>query len=591
MIPLPDIDLLERYLANDLSEEEDAQFQERLKNEPTLAEQLVWLAHEEAQIVEWALAQREVRRLHTERALLEETLPKPTSWKPMPRIASLAAAVLLCLLTGTLVIILPNRTTVAPSTKQARIKESIGEVAVISPNGTKQKARAGQALQPGQRLATGEGNSFAVLELSDSTKLELGAETVLELPKNQSIFESDSPQLISLLQGFVRASVKHKSGQSPLLLDTPHARIEAQESVCSSWSDSAGTRVELENGQAEFIRHIDGQSVTIHQGNFVTASPQSQRLIPQPLPKPVTEASLTLDHLEGPLLTVAFSPDGREVATGGWLGSIRIWDAETGQLLRQWQAHGPKGPKIFAIAYSEDGQKLVSCGHDKMVKVWNPHRGELIHALPKFRSEITSIAVSSTGIIGLVSVHEQKKPHVQLWDLDTGEHLHSFRGKKQRFSALAFSPDGRQLSAGDRDGHLFIWDIDRKKKIRSMRPHRKMIHSLTYSPSGDQLVSGGSDRTLRIWSTDNYKKSEKLEGHFRTIRSIDFSPDGMFLAVATDCYVKLWTLEKSQELATLRGDAYQVTQVCFSDDGSLLVTSGWKRQAKIWDLEQIFGEW
>ncbi len=572
MIPLDDRYLLERYLQNRLAPDEELRVRDRLCSDPQFAEHLMLLANEEALLREWAQTNRELSKI-------EATLsfPKP---KRRRKVAAFAALAAMLLIAYGLTFWRSSTPKSIPSV--AHIRESIGEVAVISTNGARQPAKAGRPLKPGERIETGEEGSFAVLQLPGATQLEVGAETLLEVP-------STNDKAISVLHGFVRARVANPAAQS-IVLSTPHANILARQTVCSSWSDSQGTRVELEEGEAELTQRTDGQTVHLAKGSYVTTSLVPQRLIPRPLPKPVKTPAHILPMPEGPVPALAFSPDGTRVATVGWKAMIKIWDRESGELLHSWRATLGKRKKIHSLAFSPDGSALVTCGQDRFIRFWNPVNGQLIREIEHDRSEYSQLAFSPDGKhLALLGGWEKKKPIVQICD-PQGDKVKRFVGADRRFIAVAFSPDGSRLVAGDQRGMIFAWDFQTGEQISAFRAHSQTIQALAFSPDGKWLVSGGRDREVKLWSR-NFSEVELVPGHFRVVRSLTFSPDSNLLAIATDGFVKLWTLANREEVATIRADAYQVTQAVFSSDGMFLATSGWKRQAKLWDLERIFGAW
>lgn len=589
MIPESDLVLLLKYLERSLSPEEEAQLTERFKKEPLLCEHLILLAREEAMLREWAQATQEAERLAVLRMAPSFTGP---SSRRSPVLRSrkwsatilAAAVVLLCLGFflfqgwGTF-----GLKPLPPSV--ARAKESIGEVAIIAPNGIKRPLRAGESIPGGHKIETGAEGSFAVLELFGSGRLEVGESTLLELSESGKSHSGQARQ-VSVHRGFVRAKVNRSD---PMILSSSHAQIEASETVCNFWSEPEATRVELEEGEAELTRRTDGKTALMQEGSYIVAAPVVPQLIPRPLPKAVHQSSAILFHGGGPLLALAISPNGNHVATGGWQGTVKIWDRLSGKLIRSFAAHDGKKKKIHGIAYSPNGRLLATCGHDRRVRLWNAETTDLVRDLPPMRHhDVKALEFSPDGqYLATLGGMEKRAAILQLWTVQ-GNPVHRFQGREKRFSALAFSPDGRMLAAGDLNGYLHVWDVETKARITQAREHKEAIRALAWSPDGRALVSGSRDHRVKVWDARTFDKPREIEGHFRVIQSLSFSPDGNLLAIATDGRVKLWEMAHQREIATIRADSHQVCAVRFTPDGVDLVTCGWKRKAHIWNLEEMF---
>ncbi len=232
---------------------------------------------------------------------------------------------------------------------------------------------------------------------------------------------------------------------------------------------------------------------------------------------------------------VAFSPDGRHVATGSVDHTIKIWEVATGRELRTLAGHIGT---VKAIAFSPDAQMLASGGNDGKIK---------------------------------------------FWEAASGREAASLAGHTQSVTALAFSPDGRSLASGGADFAVKLWDIAARREARNYTGHFGLVLALAFSPDGSRLASGGRDKTIRLWNTSSAREGELLE-HTGEVRSVAFSPDGKTLAAAGhDGKVWLWGLPKvrrvKKPLAHPNGSG-GVLAVGFSRDGSTLLTCAEDRSVR-----------
>jgi WD40 repeat protein/predicted Ser/Thr protein kinase len=208
---------------------------------------------------------------------------------------------------------------------------------------------------------------------------------------------------------------------------------------------------------------------------------------------------------------VAFRPDGKQLAvgSGGNLtdnmvgsgsarqpGEVRIWDLETGNMVRQLIGHQQA---VTAVAYSPDGQYLATGSRDRTVKIWNAVTGEEIRTLTH-TNDVQAVAFSPDGRY-LASAGRDKT--VKLWEVKTWTERHTFRGHNNDIRSLAFSANQRRLAsgAGDRgmNGEVKIWDLETGQELLSLSDKEGEITGLAFSPDNKRLYSGGRGGALRVW--------------------------------------------------------------------------------------------
>jgi WD40 repeat protein len=320
---------------------------------------------------------------------------------------------------------------------------------------------------------------------------------------------------------------------------------------------------------------------------------------------------------EGPVQSIAYSPDGESFVTGDRSGKITVRDARTGE--KRFEV--PHGQYVMSVAYSPDGTRIASGSSDNTIKILNATNGEVLHTLARHKDGVLSVRFSPDGSQLLSGSYDDT---AKLWDIASETVLQDFRGHSWWVWAAEFSLDTMQIVTAGQDGKAIVW-LHRSQWTDELRTqlgrdqafddpnavylqlteftgHNGAVYSARFAPNGKLIATGGYDGYVMVWNPMEVRPADiearlagqpepepnylRLAGHANPVRSVSFSPNGqLVLSGSDDNSVHVWNAENGKLLKALRGHSQTVRTCDFSPDGVHVLSAGDDSTVRLWNLQ------
>lgn len=333
------------------------------------------------------------------------------------------------------------------------------------------------------------------------------------------------------------------------------------------------------------------------------------------------------------VLTVAFSPDGKLLATGDSRCEIQVWEIANSRHLMTLRGHQSWA---WSIVFSPDAQFLVSGSDDYFIKIWSLRTGDCLETRKGPPNLLNAIHFTDRGIAiagesfgedegstpwhpetleQLVEAHQGHthlvrsltySPNgrtialstrhtftIELLDIETGQRHHTLAGHSDFARLLKFSPDGTTLASVNNDAEttdsipeIKIWDVRSGVCQLTLRGHTRLVNDLAYGSDGQWLATASTDQTLKLWNLQTGECIKTFHGHHNRVLCVAFAPDDRYLASgADDRAVKLWDIQTGRCIRTFQGYTNAIYSMAISPDRQVLATAHEDESVKLWNLE------
>lgn len=235
---------------------------------------------------------------------------------------------------------------------------------------------------------------------------------------------------------------------------------------------------------------------------------------------------------------------------------------------------------ILGVDISPDGKFLATGSEDSTARLWDLASGQPVHTFSGHTNGVFGVAFSPDGKY-LVSASGDST--VRLWEVATGKTLKVFSAPTG-LEYVVFSPDGRFIATVGHDPDARIWDVATGKIVNILTGHENILTRLAYSPNGKYLLTGSLDTTARLWDAATGDQVQVFPGHNPAVGSVAFSPDGRYVATGDEPMVRLWDPATGQMVREFNGHQGWVSGIEFSPGGKTMATVSHDKTARLWDL-------
>ncbi len=281
---------------------------------------------------------------------------------------------------------------------------------------------------------------------------------------------------------------------------------------------------------------------------------------------------------------IAISPDGNVFASGSNDNTIKLWELQTGEKLRQFgRWFSGHNDSVWNLAFSPDGEILASASWDNTIKLWQVKTGKKICTLTSHHNGVNAIAFSPDGQL---IASGSSDCTIKITQVNTTYEINTFTGHEDAVHSLAFSADGRLLASASADCTIKIWQVNTGREIHTLTGHGFFINCLVFDRKGEILVSCSSDKTIKFWNAIAAREIRTLTGHTDVVSSISLSQDSQILVSGSwDKTIKVWQLGTGTEICTLTGHENYIRSVAISPDGKTIISGSDDETIKIWRVK------
>lgn len=288
----------------------------------------------------------------------------------------------------------------------------------------------------------------------------------------------------------------------------------------------------------------------------------------------------TIRAHEDMIFALAASPDGTRLVTGGRDGTLRVWDAASGECTAR--VEGAPDAAIYSVAFSSDGARIVTGSEDQTVRLWDAKSGVQLCLIGQHDAWVSSVSHAQSGLIASAA----DDGSARLWDADSGALRSVLQDQPDGIHGVSFSEDGQYLLTWNRSGSVWLRSAD-GKSVHLRLSFDGQVQQAIISADSKLIAAGGAQGRVVIWNAATGMAEHRLNTYpsISTVRSLAFSSNGDRIAAGqTHRGVVIWALADGRKLSELRGHDEAISGVWFAPAGDRLVTSSWDGSIRTWDV-------
>ncbi len=414
----------------------------------------------------------------------------------------------------------------------------------------------------------------------------LAAPAMASFPSHQSpsspVMQQPVPQQVQYPPALAPVPVqKSLPAQAPVAPSKPIARPKAkQEMTMTRRAFAMGfTALALAGGAGGWL-------ALSHQLSHAATGTTPQSDTNNTISTPDAQGKRALIYRAHParVTSVAWSPDGKNIASASDDKLVDICNSSSGKTLQTYRGHSAE---VYAVAWSPDGKYIASAGADKTVQVWDATTGTTLLTYSGHSGAVTSVSWSSDSTL-IASGSDDKT--VQVWNASTGGQFILYSGHTAGVLSVAWSPDNTLIASGSWDNTLQAFSTIATEAfavgdtVYSYAGHSAEVYAVAWSPDGGNIASASGDKTVQICNGINGKTRRTYKGHSDIVLAVSWSPDGKRIASAgADTTVQVWNAANGLKAAfTYHGQSNSVFATAWSPDGKRIASAGSDNTMQMW---------
>jgi hypothetical protein len=310
-------------------------------------------------------------------------------------------------------------------------------------------------------------------------------------------------------------------------------------------------------------------------------SPDPKAELASIIPKQAHPAPPEAYRVPVPITAVAFSPDGKELAVGGY-HEITIWNPADGSLVRRIK---DVAQRTYALKYNADGSLLAAAsgtpGQLGEVRLFNPADGRLVRELGTMSDVAFDVAFNPAGDKLAACAADRS---IRVYEVASGKQELLIEDHADWVMAVAFNHDGTQLASASRDKTSKVFDVKTGDSLTTYPGHNEAVFGVTFSADGKQVLTCGADRKIHVWNPADGKKAAEIGGFGHEVYEVSVQA-GRILACSADKTARLFDADKRNQLRSLTGHADWIYSLAYHDAAKRLATGSYDGEVRVWNSE------